>query len=119
MTLSATNSQSQPSRSESARPVYQLFESSLFTLHAGFPVFQPVAMKASGCLLVERGAGQQVASHLLQSELVERHVGVQCFDHPLAPAPSVAASKILLIAVAVCITRQVQPLSGPLFAIVL
>src|SRR5690349_12563007 len=118
MTLSAADGQSQPGRSKRARPVNQFLETGLLALHASFPILQPIAMKASRRLLVECRTREQVSCHLLKRKLVERHVVVQHFNDPLTPTPGVTAGQILLIAVTVSVTCQIQPLSCPLLSIV-
>ncbi len=67
-----------------------------------------VAHEAGGDLLVARGARQQIAGELLDRELIERFVGVEGVDHPLAPEPHLA-QRIIVIAAGVAVSREVQP----------
>ena len=74
-------------------------------------------MKTGGNLLVPGGVGQEVAGHLLDGELVKRHVPVEGVDDPIAVRPN-RARQIFFIAIGICVTRYIQPLAGPAFAIV-
>ena len=58
---------------------------------------------------------QQVAGELLDRELVERHVGVQGADDPVAIGPEVA-QVVALEAVRVGVAGQVEPRPGPALA---
>ena len=79
---------------------------------APFEVDHHVAMKPAGDLLLERGAGQQVAGDLLDGEAVERQVAVEGVDDPFAILPDVAMV-VDVIAVGVGIAGQVEPLAAP------
>ncbi len=73
-------------------------------------------MEAGGRLLGKRGVGEQVAGKLLDGELVKRHVLVDGPDHPVAVSVRIGAGRVLLVAVAVGIAGQVQPVPSPAFA---
>ena len=75
-----------------------------------------VAVEARGDALLECWVGQQIASQLLNDELIEGQIAVECFDHPIAPAPHVPLA-VLLIAVCICITRRIEPAESHPFAV--
>ena len=75
-------------------------------------------MESGGDLLLDGRIGQQVAGNLLDGELVERHIAVEGVDHPVAIAPGVRPGQVFFVAVAIGVTRQIQPLPRPFFAIV-
>ena len=62
------------------------------------------------------GIGQKVARDLPDRELVERHVGVEGADHPVAIGPDRPIA-VLLIPVGVGVAGKVEPAAGPAFAI--
>ena len=74
--------------------------------------WKPVAIRWSSVAL-----GQQVAGELLDGELVERHVGVERLDHPVAVRPD-RPRAVLLVAVGVGVAGQVEPAPGPALAVV-
>ena len=59
---------------------------------------------------------QHVAGELLDRELVVRHVGVDRGNHPIAIATGKRPRAILLVAVAVGIAGQVEPVPPPALA---
>ena len=73
-------------------------------------------MKARGDTLLGGRVRQHVSGQLLDRELVERHVSVDRANDPVAVRPD-GPLPILFITVRVGVPRQVQPASGPAFAI--
>ncbi len=67
-----------------------------------------VAVEARGDLVFQRSAAQQVAGELFDCEAIERQVAVVGLDHPIAPAPHVA-NTVVLVAAGVGIAGGVQP----------
>ena len=61
-------------------------------------------------------AGQHVAGELLDRELIERHVGVEGVDDPIAIRPD-RARPVLLVAVGVGVAGQVEPAPRPALAV--
>jgi hypothetical protein len=72
--------------------------------------------KRGGEDLLGVGVGQQVAGELLDREAVERQVGVERVDHPVAVAPGVGAVVVLFVAVRVGVARLVEPVAAPALA---
>ena len=60
--------------------------------------------------------GEQVAGELLGEEPVERLVGVERGDHVVAIAPGVVVGEVLVRAVGVGVTRDVEPVTAPALA---
>ena len=72
--------------------------------------------KPGGDDLVLRGVGQQIAGELLDDELVVRQVAIEGVDDVIAIRPDLARL-VLLVAVGVRVTRRVQPVPPPAFAV--
>ncbi len=66
--------------------------------------------------LRQRGPGQQVAGDLLDREPVERLVGVERGDHPVAPRPH-GTGEVVLKTVGVGVAGAVEPVHGHAFAV--
>ena len=75
-------------------------------------------MEAGGDLLLEGGVGKQVAGELLDRELVERHVGVEGIDDPIAVAPGEGPAGVFFVAVAVGVARGIEPVAAPALPVV-
>ena len=67
-----------------------------------------VAIEPRSDALIKRRIRQQIPGKLFNDELIERHVPVEGFDHPVAPAPHFAIP-IHLVTVRVAIARCIQP----------
>ena len=76
-----------------------------------------VAVESGSDPLVRVAVWQEVARQLLNGELVEGLVVVECPNHPVSPVPHVT-SAVDVKPVRVCVARQVEPLHGHLLAIV-
>lgn len=63
------------------------------------------------------GVGEEVAGELFDGELVERHVGVEGVDDPIAPDP-LEGIAVLLEAVAIGVACGVEPRESHEFAVV-
>ena len=74
--------------------------------------WKPVAIFCSVVAL-----GEHVAGDLLDGELAERQVPIEGVDDPVAVHPGGAAA-VLLVAVGVGVSREVQPGTGPALAVV-
>ena len=79
-------------------------------------VLHRVAMETGGDDVVGGGAREQVAGDLPDRELVERHVGVERTDHPVAIGPDLPLP-VFLVAIGVGVAGEVEPLAGPALAI--
>ena len=89
----------------------------LFGVHTAFRIKHRVSEEAGGDLLLLGGVRQHVTRNLLEGELVERHVAIQCLDDPVAIRPH-GAARVFFVAVGVCVPRQIQPHTSPAFAVV-
>jgi hypothetical protein len=69
-----------------------------------------IAVKARRDLLFERWLRQQVACQLFDRELIERHVAIQGFEDPVAPAPHEAFA-VALVAIGVGVASRVEPVN--------
>ena len=74
------------------------------------------AVEAGGDHLVEGRVGQQVAGELFDDELVERLVGVECVDDPVAIGPHLA-EVVEVKAVGVAVPGGVEPEPGHVLAV--
>jgi hypothetical protein len=117
MALGAADREAEPDRSRGVDPVDDGPDPILLLIDASLAVGQGVAVEAGARPRTEVCARHQVAGKLLEGELVEREVAVQGVDHPVAIAPGVGKGRILLVAVAVGVARQVEPVPPPALAV--
>ena len=117
VTLGAAQGQPQPDRAHGVGLVQCLLEPHLTSRHARFPILEAAAQESGGNPLFEARTGEEVPGNLLEGEAVEGQVAIQCLDHPLPPAPGVGTEQVLLVAVAVGVAGQVQPVPGPFLAV--
>ena len=75
-------------------------------------------MKPGGGFLFLRSVGQHVPGQLFYGELVVGHIVIESPDHPIAVGPDVAWT-IFLVAIAVGVAGEVEPLASPLFPVAL
>jgi hypothetical protein len=73
--------------------------------------------KAGSDFLIQRGVWQHVACELLDGELIEREISIEGLNHPLPVLPH-RPQRIALVAVAVGISCQIQPMPCPALTIV-
>ncbi len=116
MALRALQGEPEHGLAQAVHAVEQTLDAELLGHDGPLLVDHAVAQEAGGDDLVLAGAGQQVAGDLLDDEAVVRQVAVERADHPVAPGP-LLARQVLFIAVAVRVTRGVEPDARPLFAV--
>src|SRR5262249_15161086 len=116
--LRAAYGKAKPNRAQRGCAVEHLLITELFGIGATLTIRQRVAIEAGSDYVIDGAVRQQVARELLDGELVERHIAVERFDHPLPPAPGPRAGAVFFIAVAIGVSRQVQPVTRPFFAVV-
>ena len=90
-------------------------ESELLVVGAALGVGLGVAVEAGGDEVFEGAVREQVAGEGLDRELVERQVGVQGADEPVAPRPDIAAV-VLLVSLGIGVAGEIEPEGGPAFA---
>ena len=88
----------------------------LLVARAAFVLGHRVAMEGGRDDLVFGRLGQQVTGHLVDDELVVRLIAVQGLDDPVAVGPDDTAG-VGGVAGAVGIAGEVEPLTGPVFAV--
>ena len=108
VTAAAANCEAKPRLARRLHPVDDRLDEPLLGDQSSLAVEPMVAIEAGGHDVVARGAGQHVSGELLHGELIERHVGIERPDHPVAPRP-VGAAGVGLKAVAVGIAGGVEP----------
>ena len=74
-------------------------------------------MKTRGYALRHRRIRQHIPRQLLDRELVERHAVIDRFDHPVPIGPD-GTRTILLVAVRIRVTSDIQPLAPPALTVV-
>jgi hypothetical protein len=115
--LGAADRQPEPDGAGRRRPVGHGVEAELQRVDPPLLVEHRVAVEPGGDLLRRGGVRQQVPGELLDGEPVERHVGVERVDHPVAVRPD-GARPVLLVAVGVGVPGQVEPPPRPPLAVV-
>ena len=116
VTLRATGRQAEPGRARGGDAIHAGEEAELQRIDAALFVQHGVAMKARGDELILGGLRQQIARELFNGEFIEGQVGVQGTDDPVAIRPDGSVA-ILLVAVAVGVAREVEPLARPAFTV--
>ena len=76
-----------------------------------------ITVKSTGNLLINRGIRKKISRELPNGELIERHILIECLDHPVSPDPLVGVS-VLLEAIAVGIACGIQPFESHALSIV-
>ena len=114
--LGAADSQAQPRGAGGGHPVGHRMETELQRIDAALLIEHRVAVESRGDELVSRRIRKQVSRQLLHGEPVERHVGVEGADHPVAPGPD-APGAVFFVAVGVGVPGEVHPAPGPAFAV--
>ena len=112
----ATHRESEPNRRGGFDTVDGVLNLILIGIGAVLGVAAMVAVESGGDQLVERWVRQLVAGKLLDRELIEWHVAVECLDHPITPAPHVALL-IVLVAVGVGVAGGVKPAKSHALAV--
>ncbi len=116
VTLSATGGQPHPDGPGGGDPVDRGIETKFQGIDSAFFVELGVSVKPGGGFLFLRSVGQHVPGQLLDGELVVGHVVVKSPDHPVAVGPDVAGT-IFLVAIAVGVACEVEPLASPFLPI--
>ena len=114
--LRAAEREAEPRRARRRDAVRHRVEAELVRIDAALLVEHRVAVEAGRDFLIERRAREHVSRDLLDRELIERLVGVQRIDDPVAIRPD-RPRAIFLVAVRVRIAREVEPLARPAFAV--
>ena len=104
----AAQSEPQPNVRRGLRAVRNILHAELLRHNAAFRAGPVIPVKRRGDALVQSGIRQQVAGNLLNGELIERHVLLERFNHPIAPAPHIARA-IGLIAVCIRVPGRLHP----------
>ncbi len=87
MALGATDCESQPDGSGGIHPVDHGFHAKLFVVRTAFLIHQRVAVKPGCNQLIFRRCRQKITGDLFDRELIERHVLIECLNHPVTPRP--------------------------------
>ena len=116
VTLSATGGQPHPNSPRGCDPVDRGIETEFQGIDSAFFVELGVSVKPGGGFLILRSVGQHVPGQLLDGELVVGHIVIESPDHPVAVGPDVAGT-IFLVAIAVGVAGEVEPLASPLFPV--
>ena len=108
--------EAEPDRAERAHTVHQVFGVELLGDASGLGIDAVIALEAGCNLLRKSRIGQQIASDLLDGELVERQVAIEGADHPIAPRPHLF-SRIYLVAVRIGVAGGIEPVDGHALAV--
>ena len=114
--LGAADRESQPDGSRGCHAVEHAIHAKLLSIDATFLIDLSIAVESSRHLLADCGVGQQIARELLDRELIEAHVRVECFDDPIPILPDRPRS-VDRVPVAVGVPRLIKPPSAPSLAV--
>ena len=113
MTLGAADGQPQPHAACRGNAIKNRLNPELLLIGPAFRVGECLAMEGRGQPLVGRRVREQIAGQLLEGEPIERHVGVDGLDHPIAITPGFAAWIVFFVAVGIGIAGHVEPMTPP------
>jgi len=113
--LAAFHGRAEPDGAGRIHAVEHLVDAGLFRLAAGLDVRGRRAVEAGGDAGRLIRLGEQIAGDLLEREPVERHVGVQGPNDPIAIGPDFA-EVVALETVRIGIAGQVEPGASPALA---
>ena len=116
--LAALQRQAQPHFAQRVGSIDGPFDAILFPINSAFGVDKRVTVKTGGNVLIGGRAGEEVAGNLLDRELIEGHIIVECLDDPVPPTPSVRPRTVRLVAVTVGVASHVKPVAAPSLTIV-
>ena len=111
----ALHRQPKPRRAHRSHPVGHVFDAILLLDDPALAVDDVIAPEAGGDPLLQRRLRQQVARKLFGDEAIVGLVVVESLDHPVAPAPHLAAG-VVVEAVRVGVARDVHPVDGQALA---
>ena len=114
--LGTADGQPHPDLQRGVGPVLHGRHAVLFVVGAPFGVGQGVAVEGRGDFLVNGRPGTQIASQLVNGELIERLVGIEGVNHPVAVSPD-RAEGVASQPLRVGIPGQIEPDPTPAFAI--
>ena len=109
----AAHGETEPDAAGCFRAVEHGFHPVLFLIDAPFAVGKRLPVECSRENLLGRWALEQVASELLHSELIQRHVLIDRLDHPVPVTPRIRASAVLFVPIAVGVPGLIQPVAAP------
>ena len=113
--LGAADGQAHPDVHRRVDAILDGGDAKLLVVGAAFGVRHRVAIEGGGDELIARRMAQQIAGELLDREVVERRVGIEGVDHPVAVEPD-RAQRIGGVTGRVGVTGQVEPRAGPTLA---
>src|SRR5258708_16230997 len=113
MANAAAHGRPKPYRGSRLRPVSGVKDKILLRDHPTFIRRDVAAVKSGGYLLIQRMVRKKVPRKLLDGELVERHILVECLDDPI-PIGIHLAVVIKMDSVGIRVTRGVEPLAAPM-----
>ncbi len=114
--LGAGEGEAEPGGGGGIDAVEEDVEALFFGDGTAFPVEEMVSVEGGGDELVVGGGWEEVAGELFDGKLVERFVGVEGFDDPIAPEP-LERIAVLLESVAVGVAGGVEPWEGHFFSV--
>ena len=115
--LRAGHGAAEPRRGGRVHAVHQRLPPRLFDVDPSLLVEEGVPVEAGRDLLLRRGLGEHVTRDLLDGEVAERQVPVEGVDDPVAVHPR-GPAPVLLVAVRVGVSREVQPGTRPALTVV-
>ena len=84
VTLGALHREAEPSGAHRGHTIDGIFEFELLVVDAALAIGQRHTEKAGGDTLFRIGVRLQVTGELIDGELIEGHIAIECVDHPIA-----------------------------------
>ena len=117
--LGTTHGESQPNRSDRIGSIECRSDPKFLLVGTTFGVGEGLAIEGGGNALIGSRVGKLITRQLLDRELIERHIAIECLNHPVAVNVCIGAIAIFFISIAIGVACQVQPMPSPAFAKVL
>ena len=117
VTFRAAHGQAHPDLNRRVDTIADSGDAEFFIIGSAFGVGHGITVESGGDLLFEGGFRQEIAGQLFEGELVVGHVIVERGDDPVTISPDGHAEGIGTVTFGIGITGEVEPLSGPAFAI--
>ena len=111
----ATGRQAEPYLGHGFRAIARVKHQILFSDRSAFARRDVTAIETRGDLLIEGAVWKQVAGELFDRELIERSIGVEGVDDPLAIGPDFA-EVVEVDAVSIGVARGVKPIASAVLA---
>ncbi len=108
VTSGATGRQTEPNGGSSLDAIFGIDRRIFVRDRSAFAGGREQPVVTGGNLLIDGRVGQQITCDLLDRELIERHIGLECVDYPIPIWPD-TARMIVMNALRVGVANRIEP----------